>query len=429
MGRLAALRRPFERVRAGLRRAIRVDAGPQPVRIGLGRQAGDRHRRVEVGVAEVTGAIREAAAHRLRHAVHVERRAVARRREVVALEHVEHLDEGDAAGARGRHRDDLVAAVGAPDRLADPRLVGGQIGLRDQSAVRLHLACDERRRGPPVEAVRPLLRDALQRLGQIGLAQALARLEGPAAVREHRERRRVAGHPRQNAGQGGRARVRQREPVAGQRDSRLHQAPPRQPAVVRPGAMEPRDRARHADRNMAVVVARRVVGAPDQEHLRRRGGGGGLAEVVGGRRPVRRAVDEKPAAADVAGGRQGHREREGRRDRRVDRGAAGPQHREPDLRRHAVRGDHHAVASARRLRACSEARDDERDATGRGDRRGPNPGPHHDARHGSSLRQRRYRASSGSLVERARSCEPGGRPRPGNDSLSQCAVRGATTGC
>ena len=181
--------------------------------------------------------------------------------QVVALEHVEHLDQGDPARARRRHRHHLVAPIGAPDRLAHARRVGGQIGLGDQPPVRGHLPREQRRGSSRVEPGRPVSRDELERAGEVRLAEAVAGRVGRPVVRERRDRGGVARHPPQGAGQRSGARVGKHEAVPGQGYRRLHQPPPRQAAVVGPGAMEPRDRARHPDRDVAGVVARRVVGA------------------------------------------------------------------------------------------------------------------------------------------------------------------------
>ena len=91
-------------------------------------------------------------------------------REVVALEDVEHLDQRDAAGARRRHRDDLVAAIRAADRRALLRLVLREILLGDQPAVAPHLRGDQSRGLARVEAVAALVADARERTREIGRA-------------------------------------------------------------------------------------------------------------------------------------------------------------------------------------------------------------------------------------------------------------------
>ena len=72
---------------------------------------------------EVLGTVPERPAHRFAQVVDVGPRVVAQRREVVRLEDVEHRHQRDPAGARGRHRDDVVAAVRALDGRALPCLV------------------------------------------------------------------------------------------------------------------------------------------------------------------------------------------------------------------------------------------------------------------------------------------------------------------
>src|SRR5947209_13074180 len=76
----------------------------------------------------------EGPTHGLGDQVHGVRGAVGRRHQLVALEHVQHLDERGAAGADGRHREHVVSAVGAAQRLASARLVGGEVRLGDETA-------------------------------------------------------------------------------------------------------------------------------------------------------------------------------------------------------------------------------------------------------------------------------------------------------
>ena len=127
-----------------------------------------------------------------------------------------------------------------------------------------------------------------------------------------------------------------------------NEPPPRQATLIHPGAVQPGHRAGHADRGVAVVVAPGVIDAAGHEHLGGRGGGCGLAEVVGGRGAVGRAVHQEPAAADVPRGRVGDRQHEGGGDRRVHGRAARPQRLYARFRGQWVRGDHHAAFRPRR---------------------------------------------------------------------------------
>src|SRR5688500_264568 len=60
--------------------------------------------------------------------------------EVDVLEHVEHLDEGDAAGAGWRRGEDVVAAEGAVNGGADFRFISGEVGGGHEAALE---RCDE----------------------------------------------------------------------------------------------------------------------------------------------------------------------------------------------------------------------------------------------------------------------------------------------
>ena len=247
----------------------------------------------------------------------------------------------------------------------------------------LHLAGDQLGGDPGVEPGRPLVRDPLQRRGQVRLAEAVAGGIRLAVLRVGGQRRRVARHARQDARQRRRPVVRQDEPVARQRDGRLDQPPPRQPAVVHPGPVQPGHRARNPDRGVAVVVAREVVGAVRQEHPGRRRGGRRFAEVVGVRFAAGRAVHEKAAAADVARVRVGHGQHERGGDRRIHGAAARAQRLHAGLGGEPVGRHHHAVLRPRRRRLgagrCAGGQEG-----ARGDCYGPWSGWHWSVRSGTS---------------------------------------------
>ena len=350
MRRLLADRRPFEGIGSRDRGALGADRCPQARRVRLRHQPGHRHRPVEVGVAQEAGAVGEGAAHRFGYPVHVGCRAVAGGAQVPAFEHVQHLHQRHPAGARRWHRQHGMAAVGAPDRLAHPRRVGGQIRQGDESAVRRHLARQQLGGASGVEPAWSLLRNPLQRRRQVRLPEAVACRVRHSSFREGGHRRRVARHPRQDGRQRRGPVVGQDETVARQGDGRLQQPPPRQAAMIHPGAVQPGHRAGHADRGMAVVVAPGVIDAAGHEHLGGRGGRGGLAEVVGGRGAVDRAVHQEPAAADVPRGRVGDRQHERGGYGGIDGRAARPQRLDTGLGGERVRGDHHAAFRARRRR-------------------------------------------------------------------------------
>ena len=105
---------------------------------------------------------------------------------------------------------------------------------------------------------------------------------------------------------------------------------------------------------MAGVVAPGVIDAAGHEHLGGRGGRGGLAEVVGGRGAVGRAVHQEPAAADVPRGRVGDRQHERGGYGGIDGRAARAQCLHARFRGKRVRGHHHAAFRARRRRLCGD---------------------------------------------------------------------------
>ena len=93
----------------------------------------------ERGIAEVAGAIVVGAAHRLGHEVQRLRREAIVLLQVEGFEDVEHLHQAGAAGTWRRRAVDVVAAIGAVDRLALDGLVVGEVVGGDQPAARFHL--------------------------------------------------------------------------------------------------------------------------------------------------------------------------------------------------------------------------------------------------------------------------------------------------
>ena len=173
--------------------------------------------------------------------------------EIERLEDVEHLDQRDAAGARRRHRDDLVAAVGAAYRRALLGLVGGEILLRDQPAVGLHVLGDAIGDPALVEGVGAVGGDRAQRLAEI----ARARGDRPRptrrrpACRTRRPTRETA--PSRPAARGSgcaRARPTSGSPL-GQRDAGHDDVLPRQLAELLVRELEAAHGAGHARREVA----------------------------------------------------------------------------------------------------------------------------------------------------------------------------------
>ena len=90
------------------------------------------------------------------------------------VEQREHVGDQDPARRRRRVGEDVVAAVADADRLARDRLVGGEVGEREHPAA---LGDAARRRLGDVAGVerrRALRAEALERVGQLGVAQHVA---------------------------------------------------------------------------------------------------------------------------------------------------------------------------------------------------------------------------------------------------------------
>ena len=102
------------------RRVVGVDAGALLGGIVLRHQGRDR-RVDEGGIAEIVRAIGIGALHRLDHQMQRGRRALLHVRQRKAFEDIERFQQHHAAGRRQRHRDDVVAAIGAAHRRADRR--------------------------------------------------------------------------------------------------------------------------------------------------------------------------------------------------------------------------------------------------------------------------------------------------------------------
>ena len=171
-------------------------------------------------------------------------------RKIVAFEDIEHLHELDAARRRRRHRDDVIAAIAAAYRSALHRAIGFQIVGRHHAAGGPHVGGKLLGDRPLVEGLRAVLRDALQRRGEIALDQPLARRQRRAVgMQENLHRRRPAPEPRLHAGQRIGDIVGDRDAVARHRDRRRDQLGKREMsgAVFLLGERQAGDGARHAD--------------------------------------------------------------------------------------------------------------------------------------------------------------------------------------
>ncbi len=94
---------------------------------------------------------------------------------IVALKNIQGLDQHDTAGGRRRRADDFVSAIGAANGLALLHFVVRQILGGNQAATFLHCRGKFARQCAVVEIV-GFLGDALERAGEVGLAENLSRL-------------------------------------------------------------------------------------------------------------------------------------------------------------------------------------------------------------------------------------------------------------
>ncbi len=135
-------------------------------------------------------AIGERAPFRLRHRVHVVRASPPVLLDRSVFQHVEDLNDEDAAGAWWAHSHDLVAPKRSAHRIAIDRAIRTEVLERDQARAGLHLTGDESGRLAVVEAVPPVADDALQRAGEILLNEHVPGMP-VAAVGADEDRRRT----------------------------------------------------------------------------------------------------------------------------------------------------------------------------------------------------------------------------------------------
>src|ERR1051326_3430419 len=93
-----------------------------------------------------------------------------------ALEHAEHLQHSNPAGARRWRRDDVVAVIAACQRLPFGHLIILEVFQRDQAAVGLHRGGEALCRFAFIKIVSALLADALQSGCEFRLCEIVARL-------------------------------------------------------------------------------------------------------------------------------------------------------------------------------------------------------------------------------------------------------------
>ena len=155
-------------------------------------QLRDRHL-CEIRIAHEVGAIHESATIGLNRQVHGLGRIDAERCQVKFLQHVQYLNQGNAAGRGRRSAVNVVSAIGAMDGLAFLDLVVGQVLSSDDAATFLNRGSDLLCKFAVIEVVR-IGGDALQCTCQLWLLEDLpslievsVALEDAARFREVRE--------------------------------------------------------------------------------------------------------------------------------------------------------------------------------------------------------------------------------------------------
>src|SRR5262249_43360794 len=219
------------------------------------------------------------------------------------------------------------AAVIDPYRLLLFRLEGSEIGGGDEAPGSL-----ETRREPPcqaaaVEGSGAVGRDLFERAGEVGLHDRGAEWRRRAICKEKPRARRI-GQQRRAVFFGEMAiAARRAEAVAREGDCLLEQVTPRQAAKALMHLIERGERAR--DRNRERPRARDGV----RIALGRRRGRGGAGAVEHDRAAAGLFVNlVKTVAAETRHHRFDNTQRYRRRDRPIDRAAAGAQRQEPGLR-------------------------------------------------------------------------------------------------
>src|SRR5262249_32986813 len=103
--------------------------------------------------------------------------------EVVTLEDVQDALHDRRAGRSGYADDVDTAITPAQPIVVSPRLVCGEILLEQNSAVRAHVRRERLRDVPPVEHIRPELRDQAKGLPEVALHDAIGHGEKRARTR------------------------------------------------------------------------------------------------------------------------------------------------------------------------------------------------------------------------------------------------------
>ena len=287
--------------------------------------------------------VTESAAHGLGEMMDVFGGVVPHGRQIVPLEDVEHLDQGDPAAGGRRHGDHVVPPIGPLHGRALPRLIAGQVFEREDAAKTLHLSHEEPSGLSGIEAIAPLQGDALQRAGEVGLGQPVTRSVRAAFVREVGHRPLVGGTPTgDETSKTTPQTIRKLEAVAGEPDCRAQEPLPVLAPVELMGLPKARHRARHTDGQRAVVMFRSgVLTRFVEPHLGVSGQRSLLPEIESGRGPVGETDHHESAAADVPGRGVRHGQRKTRGDGGVHGVAARRQDLSPSVAGvHGARHDH-----------------------------------------------------------------------------------------
>ena len=282
--------------------------------------------------------------------------AEAERRDVVALQNIQHLRDVHAGGGGRRRPEDLPAAIIGPDRRALDGLVGCQVLARDEAAMGLHVIDEDVAERTRIERGVAMLRNIGERLGIFRLHDALAGLQRRSLRQIDRRDRLVLQHHGRAVADAFMQVGRRRIAARGVLDRGLHDIGERHgaepPQRFAPGL----ERTGHGDRLRAV----QVFVADGIEHVMRRARLRAIGVGPNRQRHGALAVDEavaavtepdmRHAAADDADHhRLDHGQREQGGDRGIDGVAAGGEHLGARGRGQRMIADHHAAAARCRL--------------------------------------------------------------------------------
>ena len=283
----------------------------------------------EVGIAHEVGAIIEGAAKGFGFEVNGLGGAVAGFREVEAFEDIEDFDERDSSGRWRRRADDVVAAIGAANRLALFDFVGGEVCGGDKASAFMNGRSQFAGHGSVVEGV-GIFGEAFEGAGEFRLLENFAWLIVVSVAQEN-----ALGFGKLGemliSFQILRVFVGEREAIASEFDGGRHYFFDRQFAILFFGVDEASDRAGDADGSVS-DDARFFAGFGEDVALGIEihvfGGGGGrfFAEVDEVSFAVGVAQEQKSASAKVSGLGMDDGEREAGGDGGIDGVASRAQH-------------------------------------------------------------------------------------------------------